>query len=68
MRTARAAFAAIVLVCGKAAAAGDTPLVDAARAGDAAAVRALIASRADVHQASGDGSTALHWAFSAPSC
>ncbi|HEV8395119.1 MAG TPA: ankyrin repeat domain-containing protein [Vicinamibacterales bacterium] len=41
---------------------GETPLVDAARAGDATAVRALLAGRADVHQASGDGSTALHWA------
>jgi ankyrin repeat protein len=44
------------------AAAGDTPLVEAARAGDAAGVRALLAARADVRQASGDGSTALHWA------
>jgi uncharacterized protein len=45
-----------------AAAGGDTPLVDAARAGDAAAVRSLLTARADVHQAAGDGSTALHWA------
>jgi ankyrin repeat protein len=44
------------------AAAGETPLVDAARAGDAAAVRTLLAGRVDVRQASGDGSTALHWA------
>ena len=43
-------------------AAGETPLVDAARAGDANAVRTLLTSRADVQQASGDGSTALHWA------
>jgi uncharacterized protein len=45
-----------------AAAGGETPLVEAARAGNAAAVRTLLAGRADVHQASGDGSTALHWA------
>ena len=44
------------------AAVGDTPLVDAARSGDAGAVRALLARRADVREASGDGSTALHWA------
>jgi ankyrin repeat protein len=44
------------------AASGETPLVDAARAGNATAVRALLASRADVREASGDGSTALHWA------
>ena len=44
------------------AAGGDTPLRDAARAGDGEAVRALLAARADVRQASGDGSTALHWA------
>jgi len=44
------------------AAAGDTPLVDAARSGDAGAVRTLLARRADVHEASGDGGTALHWA------
>jgi uncharacterized protein len=43
-------------------AAGETPLVDAARAGDANMVRTLLTARADVHQASGDGSTALHWA------
>jgi hypothetical protein len=44
------------------AAGGDTPLVDAARRGDAGAVRAMLARRADVREASGDGSTALHWA------
>ncbi|HET9271409.1 MAG TPA: ankyrin repeat domain-containing protein [Vicinamibacterales bacterium] len=63
MRTARTVLAASVLLWViPIAAVAETPLVDAARAGDAAAVRALIASRADVHQASGDGSTALHWA------
>ena len=61
----RAAMAALVIACStaaRAAAGGDTPLVDAARAGDAAAVRALLAGRVDVQQAQGDGSTALHWA------
>ena len=37
-------------------------LVDAARTGDAAAVRALLARKADVHLAAADGTTALHWA------
>ena len=44
------------------AAGSETPLVDAARAGDAVAVRAQLTGGADVHQAAGDGSTALHWA------
>ena len=35
-------------------------LVDAARAGDAATVQALLAGGADVNQATGDGLTALH--------
>ncbi len=39
-----------------------TPLVDAARRGDMAAVRELLSSGADVNEASGDGMTALHWA------
>jgi ankyrin repeat protein len=38
------------------------PIVDAARRGDAAGVRALIAKKADVNAAAPDGSTALHWA------
>ncbi len=41
---------------------GTPAIVDAARRGDAAAVRALIAKRADVKAASADGTTALHWA------
>jgi ankyrin repeat protein len=43
-------------------AAGDNPVVEAARAGDVATVRALIAKRADVNEPSRDGSTALLWA------
>jgi ankyrin repeat protein len=38
------------------------PLVDAARRGDAPAVRSLIAKRADVNAPAPDGATALHWA------
>ena len=44
------------------AAAPDSPLADAAMKGDAAAVRTLLASGADVNAARGDGMTALHWA------
>jgi len=37
-------------------------VADAAMRGDAAAVRALIAKKADVNAPQGDGATALHWA------
>jgi ankyrin repeat protein len=43
-------------------AAGESPLVDAAKRHDSTAVRALIAKRADVNGTSRDGSTALLWA------
>jgi ankyrin repeat protein len=42
--------------------AANTPLADAARAGDRAAVRKLLQGGADVNAAHGDGMTALHWA------
>ena len=42
--------------------AGDAPIADAARRGDAMAVRALLAAGADVNAALGDGMTGLHWA------
>ena len=37
-------------------------LTDAARRGDKDALRGLIASKADVNEPDGDGTTALHWA------
>ncbi len=40
----------------------DGSLIDAARRGDAAAVRSLLDHGADVNAAQGDGMTALHWA------
>ena len=43
-------------------AAPDTPVADAARAGDRAAVQRLLRDGADVNTAHGDGMTALHWA------
>ncbi len=42
-------------------AAGDSPLIAAAKDGDLQAVRALIATRANVDETAGDGSTALLW-------
>ena len=42
--------------------ASDATVADAARLGDAAAVRALLKSGADVNAAQADGMTALHWA------
>jgi ankyrin repeat protein len=38
------------------------PIVDAAKAGNLAAVQSLIKQRADVNAAEADGTTALHWA------
>jgi uncharacterized protein len=40
----------------------DATLVDAVKRGDASAVRALLASKADGNSAEADGTTALHWA------
>ncbi len=60
------AAGAVVLavgVCASAAAAADTRLIDAVRAGDDGAVRALLARKAvDVNEPAADGTTALHWA------
>jgi ankyrin repeat protein len=39
-----------------------SPLVDAVKQGNAAAVRALLQKRVDVNAPEGDGATALHWA------
>ena len=41
---------------------GATPLADAARRQDGAALRALLRDGADVDRPQGDGATALHWA------
>ena len=59
-----AAMLAMVLVSasGRGQAAGEDPLVAAARDGDLAAVRSLLAQRANANAAGRDGSTALLWA------
>src|SRR3954465_13070630 len=46
-------------------ASGSARVVDAAKAGDFAAVKTLIAQKADVNVAEPDGMTALHWAVRA---
>jgi ankyrin repeat protein len=43
-------------------AAGPSDVADAVMRGDAAAVRALLAQKADVNATQADGATALHWA------
>jgi uncharacterized protein len=52
----------IVGLAGSASAQTGSRLIDAVKRQDAAAVRALIAARADLKAADADGSTALHWA------
>ena len=51
---------AVVLAVGIGVAARDATVADAARTGDAAAVRELLRKGADVNAAQGDGMTALH--------
>ena len=55
---------AIVLLVG-AVPAADSPLLDATKRGDEAAVRSLLAEGADPNVAQGDGLTALHLAAQA---
>lgn len=56
------AAVAVSLAAAVTAAASERPLVDAARTGDAAAVRALLERGAWVGTLEPDGTTALHWA------
>ncbi len=53
-----------LLVCAgtSSAMAADPPLIEAARAGDSAGVRALLEQGADAGGRAADGATALHWA------
>ena len=62
-RLGLAAVALLALGAGAASAkAVDVPLIDAVKAGDAAAVRSLVAEGADIDAPASDGATALHWA------
>src|SRR3989442_12111770 len=58
----RVVFAALCLTVMLNAEGGNSPVADAAQAGDKAGVRALLKQAADVNAAQGDGMTALHWA------
>ena len=54
---------ALIVTLGATAVAAERPaVIDAARNGDHAALRALIQKKADVNQPEADGATALHWA------
>ena len=58
-------LAVLVVICSVAvvtAAGGSTPLIDAVKAGDRDAIRALLKNRTDVNVPEADGTTALHWA------
>jgi uncharacterized protein len=55
-------FFAVLLFTAIGFAAGESPIVEAAKRHDTTAVRALIAKRANVNETSRDGSTALLWA------
>ncbi len=50
----------VLVACGLGAAAGDVPLVNAAKRSDAGLVALLLQHGADVHAATADGTTALH--------
>lgn len=52
----------VLSVGGLGAASADLRLVEAAKKGDATAVRELLRQRVDVRARTGDGATALHWA------
>lgn len=53
---------ALLLVAAASVHGSGTPVVEAVKAGDAVALRALLAGHADVNEAEADGTTALHWA------
>jgi uncharacterized protein len=60
---ATASFLPIVSLCvAVSAAQAQSRLLDAIKANDASAVRALLETRADVNAVQADGTTALHWA------
>src|SRR5258705_6288029 len=56
------AAALVALVSASAAAAVKSQVADAAMKGDKAALRSLVAQKADVNAPQVDGATALHWA------
>jgi len=61
----RQLLAAFLLFGATTAAAASSEVADAAMRGDREAVRAALARKADVNAAQVDGTTALHWRWSA---
>ncbi len=61
MKRVLVAIAVMALCVGSRAFAADSPLVQAAAAGDLTAVRALLKQGQDVNAPGSDGATALHW-------
>src|SRR5262249_7901226 len=55
-------LSALIPVGQVAAAASGPPLIEPVKAGDLAAIRALIAKKVDINASEPDGTTALHWA------
>jgi ankyrin repeat protein len=62
MKLSRALLVPVLLAIGLSVAAREVSLVEAVKAGDMVAARALLARSADANSAEGDGTTALHWA------
>jgi len=60
--SARLSMLIAIAIAATAAAQERSPLIEAAKRNDRAAVRALIQQKADVNAAEADGTTALHWA------
>ena len=58
----RRSIVTVLFACSLPLAAAGTPLIDAVKRQDAAAVNALLDRGADVDAAEADGATALHWA------
>ncbi len=68
LRRSGRSFAFFVVICAVTlvtAAGGSTPLIDAVKAGDRDAIRALLKNSANVNVPEADGTTALHWAVRA---
>lgn len=62
LRLAASLLTGLVLTAGTAAAVKRSPVIDAAKRSDPAALRTLVAQGADVNAADTDGATALQWA------
>jgi ankyrin repeat protein len=64
-RTTTGCWLILLVLVSVGAAGRDLRLIEAAKAGDSAAVRALLRQQVDVNSREADGTTALHWAIHA---